>query len=49
MTTPEQIAALRDGRIVGRLHFDDDTIALKVIRKDHLVAALPCDHFLGSR
>lgn len=52
MTTPEQIEALRDGRIdvgFGRLHFEDDMIALKVIRRDHIVAALPRGHFLASR
>lgn len=52
MTTPEQVAALRDGRIdvaFGRLHFEDDTIARKVIRRDRIVVALPREHALLTR
>jgi LysR family transcriptional regulator, benzoate and cis,cis-muconate-responsive activator of ben and cat genes len=52
MTTVEQIAALKDGRIdvaFGRLHFDDAGITRKVIREDHLIVALSCQHPLGRR
>ena len=47
MTTAEQIAALKEGRIdvgFGRLHFEDVGIARKVIRKEPLIAALPHRH-----
>ncbi len=47
MTTAEQIAALKEGRIdvgFGRLHFDDVGIARKVIRKEPLITALPRRH-----
>jgi LysR family transcriptional regulator, benzoate and cis,cis-muconate-responsive activator of ben and cat genes len=50
MTTAEQIAALKDGRIdiaFGRLHFDDPSIIRKVIREDRLSAALPREHPLA--
>ena len=51
MTTTEQIAALREGRIdiaFGRLHFDDDGITRKVIREDRLIVVLPRLHPLVS-
>jgi DNA-binding transcriptional LysR family regulator len=47
MTTVEQIAALREGRIdvaFGRLHFDDEGITRKVIREDRLILVLPRLH-----
>jgi DNA-binding transcriptional LysR family regulator len=51
MTTVEQTAALREGRIdvgFGRLHFDDDGITRKVIRDDRLIVVLPWLHPLVS-
>ncbi len=50
MTTMEQVAALRDGRIdvgFGRLKFDDDAIVRKVIREEKLCLATPVDHPLA--
>jgi LysR family transcriptional regulator, benzoate and cis,cis-muconate-responsive activator of ben and cat genes len=51
MTTAEQIAALREGRIdiaFGRLHFEDDGITRKVIREERLIVVLPRLHPLVS-
>lgn len=49
MTTMEQVAALKDGRIdvgFGRLRFDDDMITRKVIREEKLCVAVPAGHAL---
>ena len=49
MITVEQTAALKDGRIdvgFGRLRFDDEGITRKIIRRELLVAAVPCGHRL---
>ena len=51
MTTLEQVAALKDGRIdvgFGRLRFDDEMILRKVIREEHLCLAVPIDHPLAA-
>ena len=51
MTTLEQVAALKDGRIdvgFGRLRFDDEMILRKVIREEHLCLAVPLDHPLAA-
>lgn len=47
MTTLEQVAALKDGRIdvgFGRLRFDDEMIIRKVIREERLCLATPVGH-----
>lgn len=47
MTTLEQVAALKDGRIdvgFGRLRFDDEMITRKVIREERLCLATPVGH-----
>ena len=47
MTTLEQIAALKDGRIdvgFGRIRFDDPAVRRDVLREERLVAALPLGH-----
>ena len=52
MTTLEQIAALKDGRIdvgFGRLRFDDDGITREVIREEHLSVAVPRGHAFTLR
>jgi DNA-binding transcriptional LysR family regulator len=53
MTTLEQMAALKDGRIdvgFGRLRFDDPAITKVVLREEPVVAALPRGHTaLGRR
>ena len=52
MTTSEQIAALKDGRIdvsFGRLHFDDPLISQKVIRAERIIVALPRRHVLAQK
>lgn len=52
MTTLEQAAALRDGRIdvgFGRLRFDDPTITRTVVREEKLAVALPAGHALLKR
>jgi DNA-binding transcriptional LysR family regulator len=52
MTTLEQIAALKEGRIdvgFGRLRFDDPAITRTIVRDEALVAALPVDHRLAAR
>ncbi|MGL4810414.1 MAG: LysR family transcriptional regulator, partial [Beijerinckiaceae bacterium] len=49
MTTVEQAAALKDGRIdvgFGRLRFDDEAIVRMVIREERLCLAVPRDHAL---
>ena len=49
MTTLEQAAALKDGRIdvgFGRLRFDDDGIKRFTIRKEKIVVAVPCGNDL---
>lgn len=49
MTTIEQVAALKDGRIdvgFGRLRFDDEMITRKVIREERLCLATPVGHRL---
>lgn len=51
MTTLEQVAALKDGRIdigFGRLHFNDDMIKRSILREERLWLAVPLDHPLGS-
>lgn len=52
MTTIEQVAALKDGRIdvgFGRLRFDDEMITRKVIREERLCLATPVGHPLANR
>jgi DNA-binding transcriptional LysR family regulator len=52
MTTLEQVAALKDGRIdvgFGRIKLDDDRIIRKVIREEKLCLATPADHHLAGR
>jgi len=52
MTTSEQIAALKDGRIdvaFGRLHFEDAMLSQKVIRVQAIIVALPRGHALAIR
>ncbi|KTQ85439.1 LysR family transcriptional regulator [Aureimonas ureilytica] len=52
MTTLEQVAALKDGRIdvgFGRLSFNDDMITRRVLREERLWLAVPLDHDLGWR
>ena len=52
MTTLEQIAALKEGRIdvgFGRLRFDDPAITRTIVRDEPLVAALPADQRLAIR
>jgi LysR family transcriptional regulator, benzoate and cis,cis-muconate-responsive activator of ben and cat genes len=52
MTTIEQLAALKDGRIdagFGRLRFDDPSIRRIVIREEVIVAALPQGHAMAGR
>ena len=51
MITLEQIAALKDGRIdvgFGRLRFEDEAIARKVIREEPLCVAVPLYHVLAK-
>lgn len=51
MTTLEQVAALKDGRIdvgFGRLRLDDEMILRKVIREEHVCLAVPMDHPLAA-
>ncbi len=51
LTTMEQVAALKDGRIdvgFGRLKFDDDTIVRKVIREEKLCLVTPVGHPLAE-
>jgi LysR family transcriptional regulator, benzoate and cis,cis-muconate-responsive activator of ben and cat genes len=52
MTTLEQMAALKDGRIdvgFGRLRFDDPAITRIVMREEPIVAALPQGHAAAAR
>jgi len=51
MTTLEQVAALKDGRIdvgFGRLRFDDEAIVRSVIREERLCLAVPHWHKLAT-
>jgi LysR family transcriptional regulator, benzoate and cis,cis-muconate-responsive activator of ben and cat genes len=52
MTTIEQMAALKDGRIdvgFGRLRFDDPAITRIVMREEPIIAALPQGHMAAGR
>ena len=52
MTTLEQVAALKDGRIdagFGRLRFDDGTIVRSVIREERLCLMAPRGHKLAAK
>jgi LysR family transcriptional regulator, benzoate and cis,cis-muconate-responsive activator of ben and cat genes len=52
LTTMEQVAALKEGRInvgFGRVPFDDAAIERTVLRNERLCAALPRAHRLASR
>lgn len=52
LTTMEQVAALKDGRIdvgFGRLKFDDESILRKVIREEKLCLAAPVGHPLVEK
>jgi LysR family transcriptional regulator, benzoate and cis,cis-muconate-responsive activator of ben and cat genes len=47
LTTLEQLAALKDGRIdvgFGRLRFDDEMITRRIIREERLCLAVPVGH-----
>jgi LysR family transcriptional regulator, benzoate and cis,cis-muconate-responsive activator of ben and cat genes len=49
LTTLEQVAALKDGRIdvgFGRLRFDDEMITRRIIREEKLCLAVPAGHAL---
>jgi LysR family transcriptional regulator, benzoate and cis,cis-muconate-responsive activator of ben and cat genes len=51
LTTLEQVAALKDGRIdigFGRLRFDDPLIIRRVIREERLCVAVPKGHRLAA-
>ncbi len=51
MNTPEQIVALKEGRIdvgIGRLRIEGEGIQRKVIHEEALVAALPLGHRLAQ-
>lgn len=52
LTTLEQVAALKDGRIdigFGRVRFDDEMILRRIIREETLCIAVPSDHPLAER
>jgi LysR family transcriptional regulator, benzoate and cis,cis-muconate-responsive activator of ben and cat genes len=52
LTTLEQIAALKEGRIdvgFGRIQFDDAAVDRTLLRNEKLSAALPLTHALASR
>ena len=52
LTTLEQIAALKEGRIdvgYGRIPFDDAAIERTLLRNERLSAALPSEHTLIAR
>ncbi|HKM61390.1 MAG TPA: LysR family transcriptional regulator [Acidisphaera sp.] len=52
LTTMEQIAALKEGRIdvgFGRILFDDPAITRTLLRNEKLFAALPLTHALAAR
>lgn len=51
LTTMEQVAALKDGRIdvgFGRLRFDDEMITRSIIREEKLCLAVPVGHPLAA-
>jgi DNA-binding transcriptional LysR family regulator len=51
LTTLEQIAALKEGRIdvgFGRIPFDDPLVERRVLRNEKLIAALPSGHPLAA-
>jgi LysR family transcriptional regulator, benzoate and cis,cis-muconate-responsive activator of ben and cat genes len=51
MTTLEQVAALKDGRIdvgFGRIRFDDEAVSRKIIREEKLCLAVPAGHELTA-
>ncbi len=51
LTTMEQVAALKDGRIdvgFGRLKFEDEAIMRHVVREERLCLAVPIDHPLAA-
>lgn len=52
LTTVEQMAALKDGRIdvgFGRLKFDDENIIRRVIREEKLCLVTPVGHALAQK
>lgn len=52
MTTLEQVAALKEGRVdvaFGRIAFNDPLIERTLLRNERLVVALPLSHRLASR
>jgi LysR family transcriptional regulator, benzoate and cis,cis-muconate-responsive activator of ben and cat genes len=52
LTTLEQIAALKEGRIdvgFGRIPFDDPLVERRLLRNERLVVALPLGHRLAAR
>ena len=52
LTTLEQIAALKEGRIdvgYGRIQFDDPEVERLLLRNERLIVCLPAGHSLGSR
>jgi LysR family transcriptional regulator, benzoate and cis,cis-muconate-responsive activator of ben and cat genes len=52
LTTLEQIAALKEGRIdvgYGRIQFDDPEVKRLLLRNERLIACLPAGHSLCSR
>ena len=52
LTTLEQIAALKEGRIdvgFGRIPFDDPMIERRLLRNERLIVALPTGHSLLAR
>ena len=52
LTTLEQIAALKEGRIdvgFGRIPFDDPMVERRLLRNERLIAALPSGHPLLAR
>lgn len=51
LTTMEQVAALKDGRIdvgFGRIKFDDPSVVRKVIREENLCLVVPAGHHLAK-
>lgn len=51
LTTMEQVAALKDGRIdvgFGRLRFDDEQITRRIVREETLCLAVPLGHKLAD-
>lgn len=52
MTTLEQVAALKDGRIdagLGRIRIDDPAVHRAILHEEAIVAALPAGHKLALR